>query len=125
MSIHQSSWVLAILAATLWFGRMRPQHPTLASDKPMPARQNQTEAEAKAPLAEQYLYAARMNLAQAAWVHSQTQETIRLLNLYDPAMGNKRDDDLRGFEWHYWTAQAHSCQRSLPSQHVWKCDVQS
>ena len=64
MSIHQSSWVLAILAATLWLSAVRAQHSTLATVAQSAAPQRKTEAEARARLAEQYLYAARMTIMQ-------------------------------------------------------------
>ena len=66
---------------------------------------------------DQYQYAARMNLAQAAWNQTQISETIRLLGLYDPAIGNQRGDaDCRGFEWYYWNRLVHSCQNSFPAR---------
>ncbi len=60
MSNYRSSWVLASLAATLWLSGLRAQHSTLAAVAQSAAPQRQTEAEAKARLTEQYLYAARM-----------------------------------------------------------------
>ena len=56
-----------------------------------------------------FLYAARMNLAQAAWEQTRVGEMVRLLELSRPAEGEEgNSDDLRGFEWHYWDRLCHS-----------------
>jgi WD40 repeat protein/serine/threonine protein kinase len=60
-------------------------------------------------LAERHLYVAHMNLAQSAWESSHVDQTVRLLNLYRPAVGPKVGaDDLRGFEWYYLNHCCHS-----------------
>ena len=50
------------------------------------------------------LYATSMNLAQAAWDAGDPPRTFELLNEQIPRPG---EDDLRGFEWHYWERFAH------------------
>src|SRR5262249_55254854 len=45
------------------------------------------------------LYATSMNLAQAAWETGNPARTFGLLRQWVPRPG---EDDLRGFEWHYW-----------------------
>ena len=60
-------------------------------------------------LAERHLYAAHMNLAQAAWEDARVGQSVRLLELYRPVAGQERGaDDLRGFEWFYWDRWCHS-----------------
>jgi hypothetical protein len=50
------------------------------------------------------LYATSMNLAQAAWETSIPGRTFELLHQQVPKPG---EDDLRGFEWHYWNRFGH------------------
>ncbi len=50
------------------------------------------------------LYATSMNLAQAAWEGGNPSRTFELLRQWVPKPG---EDDLRGFEWHYWNRFAH------------------
>src|SRR5439155_25994871 len=45
------------------------------------------------------LYASEMNLAQAAWESGNAARVLDLLRRQRPGPG---EDDLRGFEWHYW-----------------------
>jgi WD40 repeat protein/serine/threonine protein kinase len=45
------------------------------------------------------LYTAQMNLAQSAWEGDRPGRVVQLLEQYEPKPG---DEDLRGFEWHYW-----------------------
>ena len=55
-----------------------------------------------------------MNLAQAAWEDTRAGETVRLLELSQPAAGQAGSpNELRGFEWHYWNRLAHSYQLNL------------
>ena len=53
-----------------------------------------------------------MNLAQAAWESGDARRTLELLRQWVPKPG---EEDLRGFEWHYWNRQAHqeNAERSL------------
>ena len=57
------------------------------------------------------LYASEMNLAQKAWESSDARRTLELLRHWIPKPG---EDDLRGFEWHYWNRQAHQEKRIVP-----------
>jgi serine/threonine protein kinase/WD40 repeat protein len=50
------------------------------------------------------LYATSMNLAHAAWETGNPARTFELLKQWLPRAG---EDDLRGFEWHYWERFAH------------------
>jgi serine/threonine protein kinase/WD40 repeat protein len=57
------------------------------------------------------LYAAEMNLVQAAWESKQYRGVAQLLDQQHPAAGQS---DLRGFEWHYWDRRLrHSRLRSV------------
>ena len=51
-----------------------------------------------------------MNLAQAAWESGDARRTLELLRPWVPKPG---EEDLRGFEWHYWNRQAHQETRSV------------
>uniref|UniRef100_A0A7C2NSW9 Protein kinase domain-containing protein n=1 Tax=Schlesneria paludicola TaxID=360056 RepID=A0A7C2NSW9_9PLAN len=51
------------------------------------------------------LYAAQMNLIPAAWEADNLARVRDLLQATRPLAGQ---EDLRGFEWHYWNRQAHS-----------------
>ena len=61
----------------------------------------------------QTLYASSMNLAQAAWESGDARRTLELLRQWVPKPG---ENDLRGFEWHYWNRQAHQEGRSVRLQ---------
>jgi serine/threonine protein kinase len=50
------------------------------------------------------LYAAQLNLAQAAWETGSPARTLELLKATRPKPG---DDDFRGFEWRYYRRQVH------------------
>ena len=56
------------------------------------------------------LYDSSMNLAQAAWDSGDAAKALELLRQWIPKPG---EDDLRGFEWHYWNRQAHQERRTL------------
>jgi serine/threonine protein kinase/WD40 repeat protein len=58
----------------------------------------------------QTLYATSMNLAQAAWETGDPGRTFELLRQQVPKPG---EDDLRGFEWHYWNRFAHQDSRTV------------
>jgi hypothetical protein len=51
-----------------------------------------------------------MNLAQAAWESGDARRTLDLLRHWAPKPG---EEDLRGFEWHYWNRQAHQEKRTV------------
>jgi hypothetical protein len=55
--------------------------------------------------AQSYLYAARMNLIQMAWENNSVDRVLDLLETTKPKPG---EEDLRGFEWHYWDRMCHS-----------------
>jgi serine/threonine protein kinase/WD40 repeat protein len=59
------------------------------------------------------LYASEMNLAQAAWESGDARRTLELLLHWAPKPG---EEDLRGFEWHYWNRQAHQEKRAVRLQ---------
>lgn len=50
------------------------------------------------------LYNSQLNLLQAAW---ETNNTSRVLELLDSTRALPGEEDLRGFEWHYWDRQSH------------------
>ena len=82
---------------------------TRANEKALEATTNATRADAKTDEARRHLYAAHMNLAQSAWEDARVTETVRLLELYRPPVGQEdRDGDFRGFEWFYLYRLCHS-----------------
>ena len=50
---------------------------------------------------------------QAAWESGDARRTLELLRQWAPKPG---EEDLRGFEWHYWNRQAHQEARSVRLQ---------
>ncbi len=56
------------------------------------------------------LYASEMNLVQAAWESGDARRTLGLLRHWVP---KPCEEDLRGFEWHYWNRQAHQERRTV------------
>ncbi len=68
-------------------------------------------ADLKAAEVRRSLYAAHMNLAQAAWEDGRVSRVLELLKQHEPPPG--KNEDLRGFEWHYWNRLAHSSPMSL------------
>jgi WD40 repeat protein/tRNA A-37 threonylcarbamoyl transferase component Bud32 len=73
-------------------------------------RQQRERAQVQTRLAQRHLYAAHMNLAQAAWEDARVGAVWSLLEQHKPKAG---EDDLRGFEWHYWDRMSHSGFRTL------------
>jgi WD40 repeat protein/tRNA A-37 threonylcarbamoyl transferase component Bud32 len=63
------------------------------------------EARAKEGLARRHLYAAKMQLAQNAWREKSVTQLLGLLAETQPRAG---EEDLRGFEWHYFNRLCHS-----------------
>src|SRR5262249_11868564 len=59
------------------------------------------------------LYAARINLAQQAFIRGELTEMKDLLKSLQPAPG---EEDLRGFEWYYLWRLRHSERMSLAAQ---------
>jgi eukaryotic-like serine/threonine-protein kinase len=51
------------------------------------------------------LYAAHMNLVQAAWDADNVGRVVQLLEQQRPGPG---EPELRGFEWHYWQRRCHT-----------------
>src|SRR5262249_55982459 len=56
------------------------------------------------------VYATSMNLIPAAWEAHDVRRVISLLDELRPGDG---EDDLRGFEWHYWDRRCHAERRSV------------
>src|SRR5262249_2663174 len=66
------------------------------------------EAETTREQQRRTLYAAHLNLAQAAWEGGQVGEVLQLLDREQTA-----SPDLCGFEWHYWRRQCNADLRTL------------
>jgi serine/threonine protein kinase len=56
------------------------------------------------------LYAAQMQLMPTAWEANNAEWVQVLLDATQPKAG---DEDLRGFEWHYWNRQLHAELRTM------------
>ena len=74
------------------------------------ARTEKDRADARTDEARGNLYDSHMDLTQAAWDSAQVTRILDLLKQHEPQSG---EDDLRGFEWHYWNHLAHSYQMNL------------
>ena len=55
-------------------------------------------------------YAGQMNAIQKAWDANNIARVRELLNATRPGRG---EEDLRGFEWHYWQRQIHPDERAI------------
>jgi WD40 repeat protein len=77
------------------------------------ARAEAGRADAQAGESRRNLYAAQINLAQAAWDSAMTARTHDLLEATRP---RPEDPDFRGFEWSYYRRRVHSelAVRKLP-----------
>jgi WD40 repeat protein len=67
------------------------------------ATEKRDEAETAREQLRHTLYAAHLNLAQAAWEGDRIGDVLKLLNQEKAA-----SPDLCGFEWHYWMRQCHA-----------------
>lgn len=56
------------------------------------------------------LYASQMNLVQSAWDANNVRRVVQVLDAQVPKAG---EDDLRGFEWHYWQRLCNSDSRTI------------
>ncbi len=72
------------------------------------ATEKRREAETTREQLRRTLYAAHLNLAQAAWEGGRIGEVLKLLDQEKAA-----SPDLCGFEWHYWMRQCHGELRTL------------
>lgn len=71
-----------------------------ADEKAAETTTEKNRGDVKAKEARRHLYVARMNLAQMNWESSRFGAVLELLD--------RDEEDLRGFEWHYWSHLAHS-----------------
>ncbi|MFO0868160.1 MAG: WD40 repeat domain-containing serine/threonine-protein kinase [Pirellulales bacterium] len=55
------------------------------------------------------LYGISLNLIAAAWEHD---HVARVRELLDSCRPRENEEDLRGFEWHYWNRLAHAERRT-------------
>jgi tetratricopeptide (TPR) repeat protein len=70
------------------------------------AQEQRREAEKQRMLAQRYLYASDMNLADRAWQEAHIARMLDLLERHRSERASK--EDLRGFEWHYLWRLCHS-----------------
>jgi serine/threonine protein kinase/WD40 repeat protein len=69
------------------------------------AQRERDEAKAARREARRALYTVAMNSIQTAW---ETHDVGRVLELLEETRPGKDEEDLRGFEWHYWNRLCHS-----------------
>lgn len=82
-------------------------------------RKQKERADARTTEARRSLYAARMNLAQAAWEEVRLGRVMELLN---QTGAQTPFEDMRGFEWHYWTRRCHPELRTFQGhEHIACC----
>jgi WD40 repeat protein/tRNA A-37 threonylcarbamoyl transferase component Bud32 len=67
-------------------------------------------AEAEKERVRRHLYVSQMNLTQNTW---RDGDIGRVLELLDEQLPEPRQEDLRGFEWHYLRRQCHTDLRTL------------
>jgi eukaryotic-like serine/threonine-protein kinase len=79
-----------------------------ATEQRNEATQKRGEAETARQDLRRILYAAHLNLAQAAWEEGRIGEVVKLLDQEKAA-----SPDLCGFEWHYWRRQCNADLRTL------------
>jgi len=89
--------VLALLGVGIWSN----SHLRLANER---ERQRALEAEERERIGRRHLYAAHLSLAQQAWERGHAARVRALLEREVPALGQ---EDLRGFEWHYFWQLSH------------------
>ena len=78
-------------------------------------REQRERVDAKEKQVRRNLYAAHMNLAQAAWEEGRVSRVLQLLKQYEPGTPA---DDLRGFEWFYWNKLCHRDLLTLDSPYA-------
>jgi serine/threonine protein kinase/WD40 repeat protein len=69
------------------------------------AQHERDAAQATRDVLRQTLYRANLNLLQSAWEANNTSRVLELLDETRPGPG---EQDLRGFEWHYWDRLCHA-----------------
>src|ERR1700732_1600975 len=75
---------------------------TKAEEEAHAARKAEANAKQSERMTRQREYNANMLLTQNAWEQHQVQRFLDLLEEQKPRAGQ---EDLRSFEWHYWTKQ--------------------
>src|SRR5262249_18117778 len=90
------------MAVSIWQAVRATQSENDAVTERNEATEKRHEAEAARKQLRRTLYAAHLNLAQAAWEGGRNGEVLRLLDQERTA-----GPDLCGFEWHYWMRQCH------------------
>ncbi|MBW3599199.1 MAG: serine/threonine protein kinase, partial [Planctomycetes bacterium] len=90
--------------------RKATEQERLAKGQEKVANAQRIRAEGLAEKERLYLYAARIKLAHQAW---ETGDTARVLELLDSVRPAQREQDLRGFEWHYLWQLCHSQRHTL------------
>lgn len=85
-----------------------------AADEASRANREADTALRQEKLTKRHLYVAHMNLAQVAWESAHVDQTVRLLDLYQPVVDQTDgSDDLLGFEWFYWYRCCHGERLAL------------
>jgi WD40 repeat protein len=101
----------AVVAVTLLAGIvMTTWQAVRATRAERSANDQRDRADGEAKRASRLLYVAHMNLAQAAWENTRLGAVLDLLKQHEPRPG---EEDLRGFEWHYWDRLSHSSRLDL------------
>jgi serine/threonine protein kinase/WD40 repeat protein len=96
------------MAVSLWQAVRATRSEIDAVDQRNEATQKRREAETAKEQLRRTLYAAHLNLTQAAWEGGRTGEVFQLLDREKAA-----SPDLCGFEWHYWRRQCNAELRTL------------
>jgi WD40 repeat protein/serine/threonine protein kinase len=114
--------VLLVLATTVssWQWWRAQQHAAAEQAERERAEKKSIEAAESARQGRQRAYDASMLLAQIAWEEHQTARFLELLKDQEPSPGQ---EDLRGFEWYYWSNKLQKHHRTLKGHTGWVQDV--
>jgi eukaryotic-like serine/threonine-protein kinase len=110
LSLFLAVSLLAGSVASTLFGIKANREADRANLNAERERKERERADEETRRGQRLLYAANMNLAQAAW---EDNHIGRLRELLTETQLQPGKPDLRGFEWYYWNRQAHSYQMSF------------
>jgi serine/threonine protein kinase/WD40 repeat protein len=106
--------LLALVAGvigTTWGMARAVQSERIAREEEQKARRERDDAKAAREAVRRSLYVTAMNLIPAAW---EVDNLDRVVELLEQQIPGPNEEDLRGFEWHYWDRLCHAERRTLP-----------
>jgi hypothetical protein len=94
--------ILAAAVGSTWLAVAARREAARAEQEAQAAREAREEVKREAQAARQAAYNAKLVLTQIAWEQHWVDRFLHLLQEQEPRPGQ---EDLRGFEWHYWRRQ--------------------